>query len=170
MFGAPAERSVLVDEYVEPCISLRWSEELYRREESINIRSLRDWASGFRSVVEETRTCELCRWGRRKIRQRNTVHCFPIIGRHHLDRIPGTAVQECSVWSLTNALLAANTKIRIYLDSSEWRMIFIRHPEHARFDRTILDASWRSGAAGAAVSCDCKDSRALFSGGLAVAL
>ena len=27
MFGAPAERNVLVDEYVEPYNSLRWSEE-----------------------------------------------------------------------------------------------------------------------------------------------
>ena len=41
-FGAPAERNVLVDEFVEPYISLRWSEELYRLGESINIRSLRD--------------------------------------------------------------------------------------------------------------------------------
>ncbi len=42
MFGAPAERNVLVDEYVEPYISLRWSEESSGREESINMRSLRD--------------------------------------------------------------------------------------------------------------------------------
>ena len=38
---APAERNVLVDDYVEPYISLRWSEERYRSR-SINIRSLRD--------------------------------------------------------------------------------------------------------------------------------
>jgi len=25
---APAERNVLVDEFVEPCVSLRWSEEI----------------------------------------------------------------------------------------------------------------------------------------------
>ena len=28
MFGAPAERNVVVDEHGEPCIALRWSEEL----------------------------------------------------------------------------------------------------------------------------------------------
>jgi hypothetical protein len=42
MFGAPAERNVLVDEFVEPCISLRWSEEILLTRGSINIRSLRD--------------------------------------------------------------------------------------------------------------------------------
>jgi len=124
----------------------------------------------FRSPVAETRTCELGRWWWRKIWQRNSVHCFPVIGRHHLNRIPGTAVEECTVWSLTNALLAANTQIRIYLNSSEWRMIFIRHPEHARFDRTILDASRRSRATSAAVGGDRKDSWSLLAGCLAVAL
>ena len=41
---APAERNVLVDDYVEPYISVRWSEERYRSRSSINIRSLRDSA------------------------------------------------------------------------------------------------------------------------------
>jgi len=40
--GAPVARNVLADEYVEPSISLRWSEEPYRLQEPINIRSLRD--------------------------------------------------------------------------------------------------------------------------------
>jgi hypothetical protein len=44
LFGAPAERNVREDEYDEPYISLRWSEQPFRMEESINIRSLRDWA------------------------------------------------------------------------------------------------------------------------------
>lgn len=39
--GAPAERNVLADEHVKPCISLRWSEEP-KQKESINIRSLWD--------------------------------------------------------------------------------------------------------------------------------
>ncbi len=41
-FGAPAERNVLVDEYVGPFLSLRWSEDRYRSWSSIYIRSLRD--------------------------------------------------------------------------------------------------------------------------------
>jgi hypothetical protein len=32
LFGAPAERNALLDEYFESCISLRWSEEPYSPE------------------------------------------------------------------------------------------------------------------------------------------
>ena len=42
VFGAPAERNVRKEEYVEPDISLLWSEEKFATEVSINIRSLRD--------------------------------------------------------------------------------------------------------------------------------
>ena len=35
-------------------------------------------------------------------------------------------------------------------------MVLIRHPEHARFDRTILDAGRRPCAAGAAIGGDRK--------------
>jgi len=44
-FGAPAERNPRIDEYDEPYISLRWSELPFRIEESINIRSLRDYSN-----------------------------------------------------------------------------------------------------------------------------
>jgi hypothetical protein len=41
-FFSPAERNIEVDEQVENYISLLWSEQPYRLEESINLRSLRD--------------------------------------------------------------------------------------------------------------------------------
>jgi hypothetical protein len=37
LFGAPSERDVLVVEYVEQCVSLRWSEGSNRPWESINV-------------------------------------------------------------------------------------------------------------------------------------
>lgn len=66
---------------------------------------------------------------------------FPVIGRHHLDCIPGTTIEEGAVWSFADALLTTDAKIRVNLNSSKGRMILIRHPEHACFNWTILDAS-----------------------------
>ncbi len=45
------------NESVESFISLRWSEEAYRLEESINIRSLRDEA-----ILSEALSIELADW------------------------------------------------------------------------------------------------------------
>ena len=98
------------------------------------------------------------------------MHGFPIIGRHHFDRIPGTPIQECAVWSLADAFLTADAEIRINFDASEWRVIFVGDPEHAGFNGTVLDASWRSRATRAAVGCDRKYSRPLLAGRLAVTL
>jgi hypothetical protein len=36
--------------------------------------------------------------------------------------------------------LATDTEVRIYFDPSEGRMIFVGHPEHASFDRTVFNA------------------------------
>ena len=105
-----------------------------------------------------------------EIGKRNPVHSFPVIGRHHLDRIPGTAVEKCAVGTFTDALLAANAKVRVNFDSSEWWMIFVGHPEHARFDGTIFNASRRARAAGAAVGSDRKYSWPFLTRCLAVAL
>lgn len=98
------------------------------------------------------------------------MYRFPIVGWHHFDRIPGAAVEEGAVRAFADALLAADAEIRIYFDASEWRMIFVGHPEHASFNRTILDARRRARATGATVSGDCKYSRPLLAGRLAVSL
>ena len=73
------------------------------------------------------------------IRKNDPVHRFPIIRRDHLNRVPGTAIEKRSIRTFARALLAADTEIRIYFDSTERRMVFIGHPEHAGFDRTVLD-------------------------------
>jgi len=44
MLRAPAERNVRVDQYVEPYISLRWSDEPILTAVTMNIRPLRDSA------------------------------------------------------------------------------------------------------------------------------
>ena len=101
-------------------------------------------------------------WSGRQVRQRNPMHCFPIIGGHHLNRVPGAAIQECAVWTLADAFLTANTEIRINFDAPERRMIFVGDPEHAGFNGTILDASRRTCAPSAAVGGNCKNSRSLL--------
>jgi hypothetical protein len=98
------------------------------------------------------------------------MHRFPVIGRHHFDRIPRAAVKECAIWSFADALLTSDTEIRVYFDAPEWRMIFIGHPEHARFDGAVLDASRRTGATGTTVGSDRKNSWPLLARRFAVSL
>jgi len=98
------------------------------------------------------------------------VNAFPVVSRHHLDRIPWTTIEKRAVRTFTRTLLAADTEVRIDFDSSKRRVVLIRHPEHARFDRTVLDTCRRTGATGAAVGGDRQDARPLFSCGFAVAL
>lgn len=76
---------------------------------------------------------------------------LPVVSRHHLDGVPGTAVQKRAIRSFADAFLATDAKIWIDLDASEWRMVLVRHPEHAGFNGAIFDASRRSGATGAAI-------------------
>ncbi len=68
----------------------------------------------------------------------------------HYDGIPGAAVQEASIGAFAEAFFAADAKNRVDLNSSEWRMVLVRHPEHAIFHRTVLDAGRRSGASSTA--------------------
>lgn len=98
------------------------------------------------------------------------MHRFPIIGRHHFNRVPRAAVKKRAVGSLAGALLAADAEIRIHLDATEWRMVLVRYPEHAGFDRTVFNASWRAGATRTAVGSDRKDAWSLFARRLAVTL
>ena len=67
------------------------------------------------------------------------MYRFPVVGRNHLDRVPRTAIEKRAVRTFARALLATDAEIRIYLDSSEGRVIFIRDPEHAGFNRTVFD-------------------------------
>lgn len=98
------------------------------------------------------------------------MHRFPVVCWHHLDRVPGTAVEKSSVRSLAGALLTTNAEIGIDLNPAKRRMILVRHPEHAGFDGTVFDARRRAGASGAAVGRDGQDSRPFLTGCLAVAL
>jgi hypothetical protein len=66
--------------------------------------------------------------------------------------------------------LTSNAEVRVYFDSTEGRMVFIRHPEHASFNRTIFDTCRRARAARATVSRNCEYARPLLSRRLSVAL
>src|SRR5687768_9734904 len=101
------------------------------------------------------------RWWR-QVRQCNPVHGFPVIGRHHLNCIPGTPIQERAVGSLANAFLTADAEIGINFNTTEWRVIFVGDPEHAGFDGTILDTRRRTRAAGATVGCYRQNPRSLL--------
>ena len=109
-------------------------------------------------------------WCGREIGKCNSVHCFPVVSRHHFDCVPGAAVEESAIRALADAFLAADAKIRIYFDAPKRWVIFVGHPEHAGFNWTVFDAGWRAGATRAAVSGDRKYSRPLLTRRLAVAL
>ncbi len=110
------------------------------------------------------------RRSRGKVRQRNPVHGFPIIGGDHLNGVPRAAIQKSAVRALADAFLAADAEVRIDLDAPEWRVIFVGHPEHTRFNWTILDAGRRTGTPGAAVGSYRKDARSLLACCLAITL
>src|SRR5215212_7127730 len=112
----------------------------------------------------------LCGWRRRSVGKNDPVDSLPIISGHHLDRVPRTTIEKRAVRSFAGALLTTNTEIWIDFDSSKRRMVVVRHPEHTGLNRTILDTCRRSGAAGAAIRCDCKYPRALLASSLSVAL
>ena len=95
---------------------------------------------------------------------------FPVVSRNHLNCIPRAAIEERAVGPFAGALLAPNTEIWIDFNAAEWRMILIGDPEHAGFNRTVLDACRRARAAGATVSCNGQNARPLFACCLAVAL
>lgn len=96
------------------------------------------------------------------------MDCFPVVCGNHLDRIPWTSVEEGSVGSFTDTLLTSDTEIRIDFDTAEGWMIFVRNPEHARFDRAVFDACRRTRASGAAIGGNGEDARPLFAGRFAV--
>src|ERR1017187_4197053 len=73
---------------------------------------------------------------------------------YHFYGVPGAAIQERSVRTLTGALLAADAEDGIDLDTTERPMILIGHPVHAIGHRAIGHAGRRSGAAGAAFGDD----------------
>jgi hypothetical protein len=109
-------------------------------------------------------------WSGRSIRKCDPVHSFPIIRGHHLDRVPRTAIEERPIRTLARTLLTSDAEVRINFDSPERRMVFVRHPEHAGFNRTILNTRRRSCAARATISRDCQNAWPLFTRGLSVAL
>jgi hypothetical protein len=93
---------------------------------------------------------------------------FPVFCGYHLDGVPGTAVKKCAVGALANTFLATNAEIWINLDASKGRVILIRHPEHARFDGTVLDTRRRPGTSCTTIGGNSQNPRFLFSRGFAV--
>ncbi len=97
------------------------------------------------------------------------MHGFPVVGRYHFNRVPGTAIKESAIRSFADAFLAADTEIGIDFDAAERRMILVGYPEHARLDGTVLYACRRACAPGAAVSRDRKYAWLLLTRSFAVA-
>ena len=84
---------------------------------------------------------------------------------HHDDRVPRAAIEEAAVGALAEAFLAADALKRIDLDAAERRIVLVGDPEHTIFDRAVLDAGGRAGAAGAALGDDGQFLGALFARG-----
>jgi len=98
------------------------------------------------------------------------VQRFPIVCWDHLDRVPRAAIEKRAVRTFAGALLTADAEIRIYFDTSKRWVVLIRNPEHARFDRTILNTRRGSGATSAAISRDRQYARPLLARRFSVAL
>jgi hypothetical protein len=98
------------------------------------------------------------------------MHRFPVVSWHHLNCVPGTAIEESSVRAFADALLATDAEVGIDFDPAEGRVIFIRNPEHTRFNRTVFDTGGRTGATGTTVGCDGKYARPLLTSCLTIAL
>jgi hypothetical protein len=90
------------------------------------------------------------------------VQRFPIIGGNHLDGVPGATIEKSAIGTLAGTLLAANAKIRINLDTTKGRVIFIGQPKHASFDWTVFDAGGGTRTARAAISGYSQNTRPLF--------
>lgn len=113
---------------------------------------------------------KLCRRRRRRqVWERNSVHGFPVVRWHHLNRVPGTAIKKRAIRAFADTFLATNAEIWIDFDAAEGGMVLVGYPEHARFNWAILDAGGRAGAARAAVSRDSKYARLLLTSRFAVA-
>src|ERR1039457_396617 len=90
----------------------------------------------------------------RKLNRHYTDFFLDFGGLDHDDRIPWAAVKEATIGALADAFLAADAENGVHLNAAEGRMIFIRHPEHAVFNRAIFHAGGRAGAARAALGDD----------------
>lgn len=63
---------------------------------------------------------------------------FNFDGIHHDDSVPRAAIQKATVGTFTNTFLATDAQNRIHLNSSEWGMVFVWHPEHTILHWAIL--------------------------------
>ena len=68
------------------------------------------------------------------------MHRFPVIRWHHLDRVPGAAIEKRAIRPFADAFLAADAEIWIDFDAAERRMILVGYPEHACLNGTVFDA------------------------------
>lgn len=93
---------------------------------------------------------------------------FPVIGRNHLNCIPRASVEKSAFRPLAYAFLATDAKVRVYLYAAKGRMVFIWNPEHACFDRTILNAGRGTCTASATIRSNGKYPRPLLPRRLAV--
>lgn len=66
-----------------------------------------------------------------------------LVERHHVNGIPGTAVEESAFRSLACAQLATDAKQGIDFDASEGRSFLGSDPDHAVFHRAVVDTGGR---------------------------
>src|ERR1700690_2522211 len=79
-------------------------------------------------------------------RQLNGVRALPVLDFHHLDRVPGTTVQEGSVGSLAGTFCAADAGSLVDLDSAKRRVVRVGDPKHAGLNRAVGHANRRASA------------------------
>ena len=99
-------------------------------------------------------SCARSRPSRRCTSDRHCADFFFYFHRvNHGDGVPRAAIEEAAVGAFAQALLAADAENGIDRDAAERRIVFVRHPEHAVFYRTIFHAGGRAGTSGATL-CD----------------
>ena len=72
---------------------------------------------------------------------------FVPLQRNHIDRIPRTPVQKGAFGTFACAQLTANAEKRIDLNASEGGVFLIGYPDHAVFNRTIINTGGGAGTA-----------------------
>ena len=89
-----------------------------------------------------------------KLVRHGTNGLFYFHGVEHDDGVPGAAVEEAAFGTFADAFFAADAEERVDFDAAEGWVVVVGNPEHAVFDRAVLDAGGRAGASGAALGDD----------------
>ena len=88
---------------------------------------------------------------------KRAVYAFKLGKRHHVNRVPGAALQESAIGTFAGAKFAPNAEQGINDNAPERGMVLVRGPKHAISNRAVLDASRGSRAPRAGLIDDGKN-------------